>query len=131
MNSKTPIRNTDSFVEATIQGVRNRIWAEDFKPSSGITFNQYIFNRIRNERKKLLREKRLNNTNERMASYLNDAMHMKFGPMEEPCTIMGIKKSHTSPDHPQGNAGPERFNRTLLNMFGTLEDIRKETGSSM
>ena len=38
---------------------------------------------------------------------------------------MGIKKSHTSPYHPQSNAGPERFNRTLLNMLGTLEDHQK------
>lgn len=37
------------------------------------------------------------------------------------CKIMGIKKSHTTLYHPQGNLLPERFNHTLLNMQGTLE----------
>ena len=46
--------------------------------------------------------------------------------ISELCRIMNMKKSHTTPYHPQGNAGPERFNRTLLGMLGTLEQDQKK-----
>ena len=35
------------------------------------------------------------------------------------------------PYHPEGNAGPERFNRTLLSMLGILEADQKVTGESL
>jgi len=45
--------------------------------------------------------------------------------IKELCKLTNMKKTHTSIYHPQGNAGPERMNRTLLNMLGTLENSQK------
>ncbi|XP_024146840.2 uncharacterized protein LOC112157953 [Oryzias melastigma] len=44
-------------------------------------------------------------------------------------SMLGIRKSQTSPYHPQGEAQPERFNRTLLSMLGTLESVKKQNWS--
>uniref|UniRef100_A0A8C5PTZ3 Integrase catalytic domain-containing protein n=1 Tax=Leptobrachium leishanense TaxID=445787 RepID=A0A8C5PTZ3_9ANUR len=43
--------------------------------------------------------------------------------------LLGIQKTRTTPYHPQGDAQPERFNRTLLNMLGTLSNVEKQSWS--
>ncbi|XP_051814578.1 uncharacterized protein LOC127537021 [Acanthochromis polyacanthus] len=59
-----------------------------------------------------------------------ERLHTDQGPdfesklIHELCTVVGIQKCRTTPYHPRGNP-VERFNRTLLNMLGTLETKQK------
>ena len=45
--------------------------------------------------------------------------------IKELCNIMGMTKTRTSEYHAMGNGCTESYNRTLLNMLGTLEQSKK------
>ena len=46
--------------------------------------------------------------------------------LKELCLILGMHKSRTTSYHPMGNGMCERFNRTLLDMLGTLSTDQKK-----
>ncbi|XP_060585420.1 myb-like protein X [Ruditapes philippinarum] len=46
--------------------------------------------------------------------------------IQELCHLLNTKKSRTTIYHPMGNSTPERFNRSLLNMLGTLNASQKQ-----
>ena len=46
--------------------------------------------------------------------------------IRELCNLLNVNKSRTTPFHPMGNGSCERFNRTLINMLGTLTIGKKK-----
>ena len=50
--------------------------------------------------------------------------------IKELCSIASIEKSRTTPYHSMGNGKLKRFNQTLLNMLGPLEDHQKSDWKS-
>ena len=49
--------------------------------------------------------------------------------IQELCVLMGIKKTRTSPYHPQSNGMVERFNKTLMGMLSTTAATENEWDS--
>ena len=50
--------------------------------------------------------------------------------IRELCSLAGVEKTRTTPCHPTGNGMVERFNHTMLNMLGTLEEQQKDDWKS-
>uniref|UniRef100_H3AP44 Gypsy retrotransposon integrase-like protein 1 n=1 Tax=Latimeria chalumnae TaxID=7897 RepID=H3AP44_LATCH len=57
--------------------------------------------------------------------HTDQGMNFESNLLQQLWKVMGISKSWTTPYHPQGNGTTERFNRTLMNMLGTLEPDQK------
>ena len=62
--------------------------------------------------------------------HIDEGRNFESSVIRELCSFAGVRKSRATPYHPMGNGMVERFNQTLLNMFGTLENYKKEDWKS-
>ena len=53
--------------------------------------------------------------------------NFEAGLIKEMCSLLDIKKTRTSPYHPESDGMIERFNRTILNMLSTSADNNQRT----
>ena len=61
----------EAFMLSVIrEGVQNRIWTEDFRPSPEKTLTEYLFSRMKNERRNISRQEIVNTTKQRMESLI-------------------------------------------------------------
>jgi transposase InsO family protein len=58
--------------------------------------------------------------------YTDQGTNFESKVIKELCQLTGMKKSRTTSYHPMGNGMCERFNRTTLNMLGSLESDQKQ-----
>ena len=65
------------------------------------------------------------------ASFISDqGRNFESELITELCAIAGVDKVHTTPYHPMTNGMCERFNSTLCNMLGTLDETCKQDWKS-
>ena len=59
--------------------------------------------------------------------HTDQGWNFEAGLIKEMCSLLDIKKTRTSPYHPQSDGMIERFNRTILNMLSTSADNNQRT----
>ena len=59
--------------------------------------------------------------------HTDQGRNFEAGLIKEMCSLLDIKKTRTSPYHPESDGMIERFNRTILNMLSTSADSNQRT----
>ena len=72
---KTGQKLGDAFLASVItEGVESRIWTEDFRPSAEKSLAEYLYGRMKNERRNSNRQDIVDNTRSRMESMMNEEL---------------------------------------------------------